>query len=66
MFVGKPAGGKGGTYFVVGHAGVFVPHIFQRGVFVLFAFFLLKIAGLQKLAQFYFAADGRNNAQNGF
>ena len=37
------AGGKGGAHFVVGHAGVFVPNIFQRGVLVLFAFFLLKI-----------------------
>ena len=62
MLVGQTAACKCSTHLVVGQAGIFVPNIIESSILVLFAFLLLKIAGLQEFTQLNLAADRRNDA----
>ena len=66
VFVSQTATCESCTNFVVGEAGIFVPNIFQSSFFVLFTFFLFKVTRLQEFAQFNFAANRRNQTEDGF
>ena len=50
MFRGQAAVCQSTAHFRVGHAGVFIPHVFQRGLFIFDPFFLFKVTGLQKIS----------------
>ena len=61
MLISQTAACECSTYLVVGQARIFVPNIIESSILVLFAFLLLKIAGLQEFTQLDFAADRRND-----
>ena len=61
VLVSQTAACKCSTHLVVGQAGILVPNIIESSILVLFAFLLLKIAGLQEFTQLNLAADRRND-----